>query len=109
MEEVDNALVEGGVFVVYCFVEELSSEVTQVYMYGIGWWLQHVEQVDVWRLGVGLETRGDGGDIYQIIGFVYDEFGHIHAVLDANMHEVDLCVFMQNLFQVRPIGFSSQP
>ena len=56
VEEADDALVERRMALVYGLVEKLTSQVTQVDVYGVGLRLHGVHQADVRRLGVGLEA-----------------------------------------------------
>ena len=108
LEEFHNALAEGHVAVVYRVVQKTSCKITEMDVYRVGLRFQSVHHVHVWRFGVGFEARGYCRDVYQIVGFVNDEFGHAHILLHANAHEVELCVNRQDLFQISPVALPSQ-
>ena len=108
LEEFHNALAEGHVAVVYRVVQETSCKITEMDVHRVGLRFQSVHHVHIWRLGVGFEARCNSRDVYQIVGFVNDEFGHAHILLHANAHEVELCVCRKYLFQISPVAFAAQ-
>ena len=108
LEEFHNALAERHVTVVYRVVQEASSKITEMDVHRVGLRFQSVHHVHIWRLGVGFEARCNSRDVYQIVGFVNDEFGHAHILLHANAHEVELCVCRKYLFQISPVAFAAQ-
>ena len=108
LEEFHNALAERYVTVVYRVVQEASCQITKVDVHRVGLWLQSVHHVHVWRLGVSLKARCNCRYVYQIVGFVNDEFGHAYILLHADAHEVELCVNRQDLFQISPVALPAQ-
>ena len=92
LEEFHNTLAEGHVAVVNRVVQKTSCKITEMDVHRIGLRFQSVHHIHIWRLGVGFEARGYSSNVYQIVGFVNDEFGHAHILLHTDAHEVELCV-----------------